>query len=271
MLNRRQHQTLVPVALIAMLVSVGPVVGQGRRTGPAEDFARTFKVGANPSVTVRNVSGRVDITAGAGDQVEIKAVKRAGASPDSARRLANTVIDARAIGNRIEVTVEAADRRQNGPVSVEFDIRVPSECSVDVGSVSGEIRVTNVKGELRAQAVSGGVQLDSTPKIALAKTVSGDIRIVNGGGSASTAVGTVSGSFTARDFAARDVDIDTVSGAFNISGWSGERLSFRSVSGGLTVSGALARGGRYDLQSHSGNIRLALPAEPGFEVDASTF
>jgi DUF4097 and DUF4098 domain-containing protein YvlB len=115
------------------------------------------------------------------------------------------------------------------------------------------------------------VQFDSTPKIAHAQTVSGDIRIVNGGGSASTSVSTVSGALTAQDFAARDVDIETVSGDFTMTGWSGDRLSFRSVSGGLTVNGALAKGGRYDLQSHSGDIRLALTPEPGFEVDATSF
>ena len=31
------------------------------------------------------------------------------------------------------------------------------------------------------------------------------------------------------------------------------------------------KGGRYEIESHSGDIRLSLPDQPGFELEAHTF
>jgi hypothetical protein len=39
----------------------------------------------------------------------------------------------------------------------------------------------------------------------------------------------------------------------------------------IEYSGRLARSGRYDMQSHSGDIRLVPTGNPGFDVDANTF
>ena len=50
-----------------------------------------------------------------------------------------------------------------------------------------------------------------------------------------------------------------------------ERIDGRSVSGNIEYTGSLARNGRYELNSHSGNIRLTLPESPGFSLTANTF
>ena len=34
---------------------------------------------------------------------------------------------------------------------------------------------------------------------------------------------------------------------------------------------SLVKGGRYELESHSGSINLSLPEQPGFELEAHTF
>jgi DUF4097 and DUF4098 domain-containing protein YvlB len=39
----------------------------------------------------------------------------------------------------------------------------------------------------------------------------------------------------------------------------------------MNYSGSLARAGRYELTTHSGDVRLALRPDTGFELDASTF
>ncbi len=50
-----------------------------------------------------------------------------------------------------------------------------------------------------------------------------------------------------------------------------ERATAKSFSGDITFSGSLAKAGRYQFQSQSGEIRLTLVGTPGFELDASTF
>ena len=45
----------------------------------------------------------------------------------------------------------------------------------------------------------------------------------------------------------------------------------RSISGNITFTGDLEPNGRYELTSHSGNIRLAVAAGTGFQVEATSF
>lgn len=239
----------------------------------SEPFARTFKVGANSALLVVNVRGHIVVSAGSGDQIDAKATKRAWGSTDedARRRLANTTIEVYTAGNRVELRAEPNARFDGGTVEVKFDIKVPPDCSVDLRSVSGDVRVTNVKGELRSQTVSGNLTLEATSRIAVGKTVSGDIQITNGAGDASTALATVSGDVTALGLTARSLDLNTISGDFRITNWTGERVNARSLSGDVEVSGSLARGGRYDIESHSGDVRLAVAEQPGFELEANTF
>jgi hypothetical protein len=238
-----------------------------------EPFARTFKVGSDAALLVVNVRGNIVVSAGSGDQIDAKATKHAWGSndEDAKRRLANTVIEVYTTGNRVELRAEPNARFDSGNIEVEFDIKVPPDCSVDLRSVSGDVRVTNVKGELRSQTVSGNLTLEATSKIAVGRTVSGDIQITNGGGDASTVLATVSGDLTVQGLTARSLDFNTISGDFLITNWAGERVSIRSLSGDIELSGSLAKGGRYDVESHSGDVRLAVADQPGFELEANTF
>jgi DUF4097 and DUF4098 domain-containing protein YvlB len=50
-----------------------------------------------------------------------------------------------------------------------------------------------------------------------------------------------------------------------------DRVEAHSVSGNVDYSGALAKKGRYELTSHSGDVRLAVGGGTGFELEASSF
>jgi DUF4097 and DUF4098 domain-containing protein YvlB len=43
------------------------------------------------------------------------------------------------------------------------------------------------------------------------------------------------------------------------------------ISGNINFSGDLEPNGRYELTSHSGNVRLAIAASAGFQVEATSF
>ena len=62
-----------------------------------------------------------------------------------------------------------------------------------------------------------------------------------------------------------------MSGNLQLSSLQVERLTAKTVTGDIDFDGALARGGRYEFNAHSGNIRLMLANATGFELDASTF
>jgi hypothetical protein len=50
-----------------------------------------------------------------------------------------------------------------------------------------------------------------------------------------------------------------------------DRTFVKSISGSIDFSGTLARNGRYEFQSHSGDVRVSPLATQGFSLEASTF
>jgi DUF4097 and DUF4098 domain-containing protein YvlB len=83
--------------------------------------------------------------------------------------------------------------------------------------------------------------------------------------------GSVSGNVTAKGVKARGLELGSVSGDVIVSDVTCERLGVKSVSGNVEYSGQIVKDGRYDINSHSGTIRLTLDNPAGFEVDASSF
>lgn len=238
-----------------------------------EPFSRTFPVGKGAILMLSNVAGNIQVTAGSSDRIEVEARKHAwGQNAEQAKqRLADALIETYATGNRVELRVEGDERRGARGNDVEFNVKVPADTAVDVRTVSGDIRVTNVKGEVRVQGVSGNVGLEGTTRVATVKTVSGGITINNAGADAQLSLSTVSGDLLVQALNSRALDVNTINGDVHITGWSGDRAQIRTLDGDLDLQASLVKGGRYEVDSHSGNINLSLPEQPGFELEAHTF
>ena len=245
-----------------------------RSNGPTqtEHFSRKIKLGNNGSFSISNVSGDIVITAGSGDQVSIEATKSTqGTTEDLAA--AEIVVDERA--GRVDVRTEyprgSANPRRNTGVSVDYQITVPSSASVDVHSVSGNVKVTGVQGAVRAGTVSGSLTAASLKNLTSASAVSGDVTLTGAGTDADLRAASVSGNVRANGLKARGLEVESVSGQIVLSDVSCERLTAKSISGNVEYSGTLTSAGRYDINTHSGTVRLTLPSSTGFEFNASTF
>jgi DUF4097 and DUF4098 domain-containing protein YvlB len=81
----------------------------------------------------------------------------------------------------------------------------------------------------------------------------------------------VNGDLLVQTLAARAITVNTINGDVRIAGWSGDRAHIRSLDGDLDVQTSLTKGGRYEVESHSGDVTIALPEQPGFELEAHTF
>ena len=69
----------------------------------------------------------------------------------------------------------------------------------------------------------------------------------------------------------RDTGLMALSGDVTLLNIACSRLGVRSVSGSVEYSGTLAKSGRYDINSHSGDVRLTLGSDVGFELSANSF
>ncbi len=248
-----------------------------QRQGPeqTERFSQSYRVGRDGALDLQNISGDVRVTGGSGDEIRIEGVKRVRHRDEAdARRLLDELrIEMTNVGGRVEVrTIYPRNRNyRNVSASVDYVITVPAPVSVALKTISGDISVTSVNGEVRVETVSGDLDVSATPQISLAKTVSGDITARNIGTPAALTLESVSGSVIATAIKVRALDAGTVSGDVQLSAIQVERLQAKSVSGNIEFDAGLARGGRYEFNSHSGNVRILLATNTGFELDATTF
>ncbi len=245
--------------------------GFGRGPEYTENFSRTVKLGRNGTFDLQNIAGDITVTGGGGDEVRIEAVKRVRHPNEAEGKalLSEIVIQVTDRSGRVEVRTEYP-RRRNWSGGVDFTIGLPRDASVSLRSVSGTVKVTNVNGELRAETVSGDIVTMATKKLRTAKTVSGDVEISEAEAE-ELSVGSVSGDVIINKLKASGVDGQTVSGDMRLSDVEADHSSLRSVSGDIDYTGRLARNGRYQMQSHSGDIRIMPGDTRGFALEGSTF
>jgi DUF4097 and DUF4098 domain-containing protein YvlB len=248
---------------------------QGSRHGPevTERFSRTIRIGRTGSFELANVSGNVTITGGNGDEVRIDAVKRARSRDQSnAKALLDELrIEVTELPNRVEVRTEHPRNRRHYSGSVDYTVTVPAGVDTTIKAVSGDVRVTNVKGELRAETISGNVVTSGAARLALAKSVSGNVDVTDATSDSALSISTVSGNVTGRGLKARAVEFSSVSGDVILTNVACDRALVKTTSGNVDYDGPLARAGRYEIHAHSGNVRLGVTSTTGFELEATTF
>jgi len=257
---------VVTVALVAIAF---PARAQNEVT---ERFSKTAHLDQNGTFDLTNISGNIVITGSSGRDVTIEAVKRVQRpNPNAARALLQMIdIQVAEQANRVEVRT-VFPRPRNFPGSVDFTIGVPDEANVTLKMMSGNVRATNISGGLRADVVTGNLVVAAARRIEALKSVSGDIEIVDASADDFVTASTVSGNITVRGLKGRTIQLGTVSGNVRMDDVQSDRLMARAVNGNIDYAGDLARSGRYEFVSHSGDIRLMLSGSTGFEVQANSF
>ena len=255
--------------LVAALTVALPAAAQNE---VSDRFSKTAHLDQNGTLDLTNVNGNIVITGGSGRDVNIEAVKRVLRPNPRAARLLLDMIDIQVTeqANRVEVRT-IVPRPRNFPGSVDFTVSVPEDANVIVKTITGSIRATNVKGELRADTIAGSIAASGVRKLESLKCVTGDIEITDAAADDPVTASTVSGNISVRGLKARAVQLGSVSGNIRIEDPQIERMMVKTVQGNLEYTGDLARSGRYEFNSHSGDIRLVLSGTTGFEVLANTF
>jgi hypothetical protein len=150
------------------------------RNGPevTDRFSRTVRMGRDGTLDLSNVAGAVVITGGGGNDVTIDAMKRTrDPNEEAARnRLREVDIQVTEASNRVEVRT-VYPREQRIGVVVDYTVTLPQGASVFARNVSGDVKVTNVRGELRAESVSGNVEITGGRRLASVRSVSGNVTV----------------------------------------------------------------------------------------------
>jgi DUF4097 and DUF4098 domain-containing protein YvlB len=241
---------------------------------------RTVKIGTDGELTLGNIAGDVIVTRASGGEATIEIVKTARArTVEEAREFLGLVtvsVTERSGRADVKTVYPPGDEmrrnnRRNINVSVAYTVSAPAATRLTIGSVSGSINVSEIKGDLSANTISGSVRIANAGRIASAKSVSGDVEILDTQTDGAMDVQSISGAVTVRKVAARSIDVGSISGSVTVQDARCDRVQAHSISGNVEFGGTLAKGGRYELNSHSGDVRVALAGSTGFEVEANSF
>ena len=249
--------------LVASLQFTAAAAEPGARIFPQEDdhFSRALRVGQSGALDLSNVSGDIEIRGGSGEEIRIEA------EIDGDPSLVN--IDVSQTGDRVRVETRYPKGRKDA--SVDFTVTVPSGTAVSASSVSGDVDVHYVSGEVRAESVSGDVTVSNLDNLLVAESVSGDLAVQSATSQEELELSSVSGDVLVNDLSARGVVVSSVSGDAVLARANCERASVESVSGEIRYGGSLAANGRYEFQSHSGSVQIQIANEIGFELAATSF
>lgn len=259
-------------ALAIVTLAAAVPVPATAQTDVTERFSKTAHLDQNGTFDLSNISGTIVITGGSGRDVTIEAIKRVQRPNPNAARALLQMIDIQVVeqANRVEVRT-TYPRPRNFPGSVDFTVSVPEDANVTIKTLSGNVRATNIRGELRAEAVSGNVAAAAAGRLEALKCVSGDIEIIDASADDLATASTVSGNITVRGLKARAIQLGSVSGNIRVDDAQADRMEVRAVNGNIDYGGDLERNGRYQFTSHSGDIRLVLSGTTGFELRANSF
>jgi DUF4097 and DUF4098 domain-containing protein YvlB len=234
--------------------------------GATATVTKTFTVGERGALDIFNMSGDIVITGVAGDRIAIKAVKETWGKT----RPEDILVDASETAGRVEVRSVPSGSR-NVRAEVTFTVEVPFGTTVTARTMAGDIKVTDVRGDVQMDSTSGTVEAVRTPRVVRLKTVSGDVMMDDVAAVDALSASTISGDLVATGLKARTLEVVTVSGDVKLLNAVCDRAQLRTVNGDLQFVGPVAHGGRYEFNSHSGDVRFDLVGNGGFELSARTF
>ncbi|MBS0591707.1 MAG: DUF4097 family beta strand repeat protein [Proteobacteria bacterium] len=235
--------------------------------GAAKVLSQTFPFAADGSIEVSNVRGSVTITGGDGGTVKL------GGSLGAGSKLALEG-DRRHMELRVEAQKGGGWFGNRGPTSdTTLVLDVPRGASIKLDLVSANGTLEGVAGRtIEVGSVSGTVRVLASARSVDIDSVSGDVilQAERVGAIERAHLQTVSGNIKADGVDAR-VTLGTVSGKIVFSAPKVDELGLESVSGSLEASVAPAKGARIHAESMSGDVRLKLPATLAARIHAETF
>lgn len=157
-----------------------------------------------------------------------------------------------------------------GGSGVRLTVHVPRQSEVDVSAVSADITSHDVAGTQRLHSVSGEITADLGSGDDEVKSVSGEIRLRGSGRPGLLHVSSVSGDVSLTN-AAGELEATTISGTLRAQFAPAQSLRVHTTSGDVTIDTRLGSGGTLEAESVSGELRLKVGAQAGYQYEVGTF
>ena len=211
----------------------------------------TFAFDARGSLSLTIGSGDIIVTSWSRDQIRIHAT-----SDDE---------DIRFDANESRVQIDLTERSHG---DARFEVTVPAGVRVIARSRSGDISVTGTRGEVEVHTQNGDVRVqDATDRVEIA-TLSGDVEASNLSGDIQ--INSVNGDLRITGLKG-DIEATSTSGSVVLRNAAARYVRAKTTSGDVEYDGSITANGRYELGTHSGDLRLAVPANSAATVSIATW
>jgi len=188
----------------------------------------SFEINADGRFSLDNVNGDVVIAGGAGDSIEVTAIKRADSEKDLQQ--IEILIDADVDRVSIETKYEKEDRWfgwGDSSGSVEYRVSVPATIALDtIETVNGNLEIEGMDGKIKAATVNGDIEILG---------IVGDVNL-------DTVNGSIEAQFSRLEGRQRAI-LDTVNGRIEVTLPANADASVSAD----TVNGSI-RGGDFGLE-----------------------
>lgn len=255
----KNHIALLPLAFGVALA--GPALAD---TPIHQD--RT--VAADATINISNVSGTITVSGWDRPRVEVTGSLGAGSGG----------LDIHGDTQHLSIKVKGPKASSSGwfgwgsntsMAPSELDVHVPRGATLDIHTVSANVRVSAVRGgNVQINDVSGRIAVDAQAPSIKVQGVSGRVRL--DGRYDKADLQTVSGDIHAPHLGPA-VSVQTVSGEIAVGGGPFDSFTASTVSGDIAVTGGMRSDGHMDIDSMSGDVNLSLPATAPVSLHAATF
>ena len=260
-------------------VPVQPRDQRDAREEAQETLKRTVRLGANGELEINNVSGNIEIKRGGGSEATIDIVKIARArTQEEAKELLPLVkVEVAERGSRVEVrTMYPQDHhvlhgRRNMNVHVHYTITAPAGTRVSARTIGGHIRVADIAGQLVLESTAGDVNIVRGRRIMEAKSTAGTVSISDSDSEVPLEATSVAGSVQLQRVKAPRIEVNTVAGKVTMQDVASDNIEAASVAGDIEFGGPIKKGGRYELNSHAGTVKVWVESGSNFQIEANSW
>ncbi len=225
----------------------------------ARDIDETIDAARDGHVDISNIAGSVTVKGWKKNSVRVTGTL--------GKNVEELVLESD--GNKVHVKVKVA-KSGNRSIDTDLVISVPAGSSLDVGTVSADINVSDVLGEQSLHSVSGDVTTQQTGSNLNVESVSGDVKITGNKSDGDISASSVSGDvYFSR--VSGEVKATSVSGGIEVAGGSFARANLETVNGDIEFESELRKGGKLKIDTVNGDVDVDFVGDVSASFDIDTF